>query len=96
MNYVLSATSLARNGYREKKERRSVLAVEKLDLGGVFVTSLHVRVSTVRQSSSGDLSKLIVIPLCRRHDADSTLNKSDQLLVSRKGSYYNPLWRLPR
>ncbi len=76
MNHILSATTFARNGYREKKERRSVLAVEKLDLGGVSVISVHVTVSIVRQLSSGDLSKLVVIPVCRRHDADLTLNKA--------------------
>ena len=61
MNHILSATSFARNGYREKNERRPVLAVEKLDLGGVI--SVHVTVSIVGQSSSRDLSNLVVIPL---------------------------------
>jgi hypothetical protein len=38
---ILSATSFARNGQREEQERRSVLAVEKLDLSGVSITSVH-------------------------------------------------------
>jgi len=42
---ILSATPFTRNPLGEEQERRPVLAIQELDLGGISVSSVHVAVS---------------------------------------------------
>ena len=47
MKRILSTAVLTRDGRGEKQERRTVLAVERLDFGGFGAVGMHVSVSIV-------------------------------------------------
>jgi hypothetical protein len=55
---ILSATTIARYRRREQQQRRPMLAIQDLDLGGISVCFTHFAVSMLRQSASMDLSML--------------------------------------
>jgi hypothetical protein len=57
MKRILGAAAFASDGRGEQQQSRTVLAVERLDLGGVGAVGVHDSVSMIGQSSERDLSK---------------------------------------
>jgi hypothetical protein len=57
MESILRAAAFSGDGRGEKQESRTVLAVERLNLGGVGAVGVHDSVSMIGQSGGRDLSK---------------------------------------